>query len=483
VKAQLDQLQSQQRLQAAPATPAKALAPAAPASPLLIKKDNNVIFLIGKEQVQLYGNFDVSFDGTTKGLQNFYAFSNDSPVGNVGWMSAISTNLSYLGVRGAHPLSASFSVPYQLETQIDISATSGTVNTNNNTDSAVKGGLTSRNSYVGIADKYVGAFKIGKTDAPYKTSTARMNPFSGELGDYSVIMGNSGGDNRVEFGARLDHSIWYESPVLGGWTVNALISPGQNRSYDDSNIAAGETDCSGGNSPGSGALPPACNDGSYGTAFSYSASYQKSRFYMTGAYELHKKVNRSSDLPVPATDPLAIADVVDEDARKGGVQYLFGSGTTVSGIYEDMRRYVPDFLEYQNERSRTGTWFAVTQTLTKKDNVNFGWAHANAAPGDPGQHNTAGGLNSDNAANLYTIAYKHVVDNHFQWYVDWAYTANHADAHYDLGAGGRGVTTDCHDATQEAAFDPTTGAVSGDGPHCYAGGQLRGFSAGIDLHF
>jgi len=27
-------------------------------------------------------------------------------------------------------------------------------------------------------------------------------------------MGNTGGDNRVEFGTRLDHSVWYESPVL-----------------------------------------------------------------------------------------------------------------------------------------------------------------------------------------------------------------------------------------------------------------------------
>ena len=44
--------------------------------------------------------------------------------------------------------------------------------------------------------------------APYKTSTDRMKPFSGILGDYAVIMGNTGGDNRVEFGTRLNHAIW-----------------------------------------------------------------------------------------------------------------------------------------------------------------------------------------------------------------------------------------------------------------------------------
>ena len=65
-------------------------------------------------------------------------------------------------------------------------------------------------------------------------------------------MGNTGGDNRVEFGGRLDHSIWYESPTIGGFQLNALFAPGQNRATDSDNIAAGEADCTGGNDPTSG---------------------------------------------------------------------------------------------------------------------------------------------------------------------------------------------------------------------------------------
>jgi len=43
-------------------------------------------------------------------------------------------------------------------------------------------------------------------------------------------MGNTGGDNRVEFGTRLDHALWYESPKFGGgFQFNALFAPGQNR--------------------------------------------------------------------------------------------------------------------------------------------------------------------------------------------------------------------------------------------------------------
>jgi len=51
------------------------------------------------------------------------------------------------------------------------------------------------------------------------------------------------------------------------------------------------------------------------------------------------------------------------------------------------------------------------------------------------------------------------------------------------GAGGRGLTTDCHDASQLAAFDPTTGTVSGNGPRCWAGGRLQGFSLGMNYRF
>jgi predicted porin len=297
-------------------------------------------------------------------------------------------------------------------------------------------------------------------------------------------MGNTGGDNRVEFGTRLDHALWYESPNMHGLTVNLLASPGQNRAFDNSIIAAGEAGCSGGNLPGSGATPPACNDGSWGSIYSGSLNYQARKLYFTTAYELHKNVNRSSDVADPA---LALLDIGDEQAWKAGVQYAFGKNTLLSAIYEDMHRSVPASLEFQNERTRNGYWLALTQNLNAKDNLNFGWARANPTHGDTSQHNTPGGFNPDNMANMYTIAFKHAIDRHVLWYFDWALTLNHKDAHYDLGAGGRGLTTDCHDASQLTAFDPTVAPpaqpISGNGPRCYAGGRLQGFSTGLDLRF
>lgn len=490
LKAQIDLLQQQinalkSRLDAVPAQPAAspspstataAAAPAAGNSFIERKGGNGLTLLTRGGEITAYGNLDLSIDAATKGIGGFVADDGSVPAGRTGWMSDISSNLSYVGLRGFQQIGA---MParfvWQLETQIDVSANPGTGASNSNTSSTVKGALTSRNSFVGLASPAWGAVKIGKTDAPYKTATSSMNPFSGMWGDYSVIMGNSGGDNRVEFGTRLSHAIWYESPSFGGFAVSALVAPGQNRATDNSNLASGESDCSGGNVPGSGGGALACNDGAYGTAYSVNARYRAGPLYAIAAYELHNKVNRTGDLPT--FDP---TDVANESASKVGAQYRLPTGTTINAIYERLHRDVPAALAFQNERSRNGTWLAVSQQLGTADSVHFGWAHAGKTPGDPGTHNTAGGAGPDNEANMYTLAWKHQVDRNFQYYVDYAMTANHRDAHFDLGAGGRGVTTDCHDASNPDAsgFDP-----NGNGPRCWAGGRLQGVSAGVRYTF
>jgi predicted porin len=510
VKAQLDQVTSQLEKQKQEQQKAAAAGSGGGAVPFLKKKEGDpVTFVTPGGEVTLYGHFNVSLDDTTKGISGLQDSNTppQTPLGRVGWMPALSTNLSYLGVRGFQKLVDDLNFVYQFETQIDITATSGTVNTNSNNSSQVKGALTSRDTFLGLSDKDWGALKFGKTDAPYKKSTARMNPFNGMIGDYAVVMGNTGGDNRVEFGTRLDKSIWYESPNWNGVSFAALYSPAQNRSLDNSNIASGETDCAGGNVPGSGALQPACNDGSYGTAYSLSLSYDAKQYlplYLTAAYEMHKDVNRVSDQPILAPQPPGVTlypqgypfDVGDEYAWKIGAQYTYQpTGTTISAIYEDMKRDVPAPLQIQNERSRNGHWLAITQKVTDKDSISLGWAHAGATPGDPGQHNTSGNVtvdpatgvfgnpNPDNRANMYTLAVKHNVTKAFLLYADWALTVNSPLSHYDLGAGGRGLTTDCHDASQLAAPDAVNGGFSGNGPRCWAGGHLQGLSIGMDFTF
>src|SRR6266700_4114279 len=253
--------------------------------------------------VQFYGHLDLSVDGATKGIKEGGAGQNPAPEGKVGWQADVSSNLSYFGFRGDHDIGRGYKMVFQVETQVDVAATPGPSPVNQasqgNVDNKVLAALGSRNSFLGIAGNF-GAFKLGKTDAPYKLSTARMDPFSATVGDYNSIMGNTGGDNRAEFDTRLSHAMWYESPKWGGASFSALWAPVQNRASDNSINASGEPDCTGGG--GTGAGP--CNDGSFGDAYSVAGVYEAGPLYGILAYELHRKANRVVD-----EHPATVGDV------------------------------------------------------------------------------------------------------------------------------------------------------------------------------
>jgi predicted porin len=485
-----------------------------------------------------YGTLDVSLDDTTKGMNGFVAYGYDlvdpanpnsgyvrhtspkgggaGPVGRVGYMPALSTNKSVLGYRGSHKIGNwDTDFIYQIETQPAITSAPGLNTSQYQQSNVTKAGIGYGDTFVGLAGSSWGKFKIGTTYSPYKKSTDRMNPFSGMLGDYGVIMGNSGGDNRVEFGTRMDHSIWFESPKYGDvFSFDALISPGQNRTYDNVVQSSGSPDCNGGNQPGSGNLLLNCDDGGFDDAFSVDVKLEVGPIYATAAYEIHKRVNRNSDgigsnhpiygylqstnsplldfatydfvsaeFPGVATagngyTPPYLTDIADESAFKAGLQYTFPFGLSMSGIYEYMKRNLPAALQFQNERQRNGLWFALSQDFGSKDNFSVGWGHAGRTPGDPGGQHNFNPNNTDDTANLYTAAYKHKFDKNLTWYIDAAETINNGNAHYDIGAGGRGLTTDCHDGTNTTVID-----YSSAGNTTWGGCREVGFSTGLNYKF
>jgi predicted porin len=423
-----------------------------------------------ESSIQIYGHLDLSIDTLTKGIAGKTNAGGATATGKLGYQDDISSNLSYVGIRGSREL-----VPgglrgvFQFETQIDVSATPGPSVSSSSSDSSVKGALVSRNSFLGIAGGW-GAFKLGKTDAPYKLSTARMDPFSATIGDYNSIMGNTGGDNRAEFDTRLSHAAWYESPNMGGFRVNALYSPGQNRSSDNSMVASGEPNCTGGNSPSllvnqgppvsvsAVSTPGSCTDGSFGNAYSIAGIYEAGPLYLIAAYEKHKDVNRTGDEapPFPAAGAVGVKD---ENAFKAGIQYRLPTNTTLNFIVERMTRNAPD--PNANERQRSGFWLAATQKVSANDDVNIGWAHAGKTPGDPGVGSV------DNKANMLALGYKHHFNQQANWYAVYARQDNKDGAHYDLGASGHGITTDCHDAAG----------------NCFPGGKIQGLSVGMQYNF
>src|SRR5712692_1881083 len=325
------------------------------------KPPTELKFPVGGGEVQVYGHADVSFDYVDNGLSNRFG-----AVGNNGWLAQASSNLSYFGVRGSRKLTPYLTGIFQIETEVAFSSTPGPTS-----DAQVKQGLGSRDTYVGVRGDW-GAIKIGKEDAPYKRSTARMDPFINSIGDSRSIMGNSGGDNRSEFNTRQSHALWYESPKFKDFYASVLWSPGQNRSIDNIITPRAEPICAGGNDP-------PCNDGSWGNILSAVLSYTHGPLYAFTAYEHHAKVNRTGDelasIADPTIPPAGSVGIADESAWKVGAQYeLKPTRTTANFFYEKLKRYAPAVPAF-NERSRpNATWLAITQKMTPADDLNLGWA-------------------------------------------------------------------------------------------------------------
>ena len=500
-----------------------------------------------------FGTLDISLEDTTKGMEGMVAFpygyatgapgspyvitgpakgGGAGPFGRVGWIPAMSSNGSNVGYRGTHKIGASnVDFIYQVSTSINMAAAPGLQNTWTKSSNTVQGAIGLGDTFLGFQGKNWGRLRFGELLAPYRTSTDRMNPFAGQLGDYSVVMGNTGGDNRVEFGTRMDHLIAYTSPTWAGFSFEAAFAPGQNPDHNTLLTPLGSPDCSGSNNPGSGNLFLNCDDGGFQDAFSVDMKFETGGLYLTAAYEMHKKVNRASDgigsnhpyygyvyglglasqpgpgqmptnalslqlldwadfLAFQAEFPGAAAagspaynvgvDVADEWAAKVGGQYRFPFGLTISYFWEEMHRNVPQIMQFQNERQRTGDWLALDWVFNGgADRVAVGWAHAGASVGDPGgQHNFNPQLLGNNQANMYTAAWWHKIDKQLTWYVDVADTANGYNAHYDIGAGVHGIKTDCHDATHAAFID-----YSSAGPTTWGGCHPIGVSTGINYKF
>src|SRR5258707_811986 len=193
--------------------------------------------LIDNTTVTLYGSIDVSGD-----VFNPSVFDQGTKFG-------IASNISSFGIRVRHNLAPygwdGWAVVAQLESQVDIASAP-----------TERAALGTRDSFLGLEGPW-GAIKAGKSDTPYKKSTAAMDPFTRTLGDYNSIMGNSGGDNRAEFDWRMNHAIWYESPIFNGFQFSALMSPGQNYAQDNSDYSYGDTfQCNGASARGSGSNFP-----------------------------------------------------------------------------------------------------------------------------------------------------------------------------------------------------------------------------------
>jgi predicted porin len=425
--------------------------------------------LIDNTVVTIYGHVDVSGD-----IFNPSVYDQGTKLG-------IASNISYFGIRARHNLAPygyeGYAILAQFESQVDVAAAPNE-----------RAAFGTRDSFVGIEGPW-GAIKAGKSDTPYKKATAPFDPFSGTVADYNSIMGNTGGDNRAEFDWRMNHAVWYESPIWNGFQFSALFSPGQNYAQDNSDFAYGDYfQCNGASTRGSGSDFPnsagslaggiggnACTDGSYGNAFSAAATYKNGPFTAIAAYEFHQAVNRHGDdglepalAGTPLFAPIFLPDgsqvmtgVANEWAAKVGGGYRIDAPwgpLQLYAYYEWLRRDVQAGFEPFNERQRDGWFVSATQNVGAHWAFSASWAHAGNTPGAPtclSLNNINAGVGCvspgpivqvgqyqqnafDETANQYSIGAKYRFNSWASMYVVATELVNGAGSHYCLGASGHG---------------------------------------------
>jgi hypothetical protein len=435
--------------------------------------------LVDNTTVTLYGHFDLSGDLLI------------NSVFDQGTKPAISSNGSYFGLRMRHNLAPygydGYSIVAQVETQIDAASAP--------TERAAIG---TRDTYLGV-ESWWGAVKLGKEDTPYKKATAAFDPFANTLGDYNSIMGNTGGDNRAEFDWRMNHAIWYESPIWNGFQFSALVSPGQNYAQDNSDYSYGDyfqcngasTRGSGSNFPGTGGAVPGniggqgCTDGSYGDAYSLAATYKNGPFTAIAAYELHTATNRTGDdntgilgdagggVFILPNGQFVSTGIANEWAAKVGGGYRLNDGIgdlQLYAYYEWLRRDVSAAQEPFNERSRNGVFASATQ-FWGKWSFSASYAHAFVTPGNPAvlalnnaADAAAGGSVQanlfDDSASMVAIGTRYRFNNWASWYLVGSRLWQGAGAHYCLGPSGHGYALCGRDAANDTIGGATLSAVT-----------------------
>lgn len=208
--------------------------------------------------VNVYGNFDVSYDSIKTGT---------STTGVRGTTSnRVSSNTSFVGLKGAVDAGDGLVAIWQVESLIAVgdSAVNGTTN---GVNSGI-GYLGNRNTFAGLKSETYGTVLAGRYDTPYRLSTRRLDVFDRGIADNRSILGGSNVAAKASFDGRQDQVVAYISPSIAGVSVAAARAN----------------------------LNPTVNvAGPYqGSATSVAGWYDANGFYGALAYELHNLQNAAN---------------------------------------------------------------------------------------------------------------------------------------------------------------------------------------------
>lgn len=367
---------------------------------------------LAQNDFQLYGRADMDIERVSAMGSTAVAGTppivggNDKP-----WRNRISSNSSYLGVRGTDELADGLQGYFQIESGLN--QDTGTATTTTSSSTGISGTFASRNSALGLQGN-LGNFFLGTWETPYRTGFNMLDPFGySGIGGFSLLANghttNPNAGNLVSFGRRQNNSAQYWSPSLGGFTVKLAYSPNEERSA-------------------TGAITTATPTGYNPSLVSFSTNYTSDQYYAYLGYERHSDYTSVGKVD----DGINFGASYTASALKIGVlfeqlHYRFG------GAAVNVAAAVNPFVvsgaigasAYGDMQINTWAWFA-TYDVGPSGHIRAAYEHAGDATG------SALVAGARTGANKVTLGYGYALSGKTEVYALYARIHNHANGVYDF---------------------------------------------------
>jgi len=204
-----------------------------------------------QSSVTLYGVIDGTID-------YMRANSANKAGGNVPGVVREDSNSSLWGMRGKEDLGRGLSAIFQIEYGFNVDTGSGP---------------SARDQFIGLSSDVAGTVQLGNITTPMRGLGGKTNfiPGSTSIANNIGIMTTLNGA-QTNLNARLANSIMYTTPAYGGFTAQAVISPGEGSQAPSNSSLDNKTTPVGPNLQGM-------------YAYGFGAQYAQNRLYAAYAYE------------------------------------------------------------------------------------------------------------------------------------------------------------------------------------------------------
>jgi predicted porin len=400
----------------APPPSDQATPPAATSAPLATPKKEEKkpkgTFVIGsKSEISINGRAWAEVNNVRATAGSAAAAKSVKPVNRV------SSNSSYLRVRGERDLDGGWKAFAQLEAEFGLEGEAGTPY------------ASTRNTGVGLSTPY-GDLTLGKWDSPTKETTIGLDPFvgTGIFGYYNVF-------TAYRADRRLNNALLYQSPSVGGFTLLAAGSLGE------ATYAKKTTTVTVGTAPDTVKVSSTSTGTIAVNPYTASAAlhYRNGGLYAGVSYEYRNDcANPDADAPAgPSCDRAVLGtdaqpNGVDQGVRVGASYVIKGTFTRLAGLYEHISLKANATATAQEKTlERDAYWGSITQGI-------FGERHQLIL--DYGLASSYSGKNIGTTAKTggqtFTAAYRLNLDKDLMVYLAFAQIINEDNQTQKFGSGG-----------------------------------------------